>query len=387
MNFDFMETNETSLDLFNYSLRIMGESGVGKTSLFHSLCEGFKKETGNKNIGILLPLELGYSSLQGLNIFKLVDKKTGQKKPILADWGDVVEAVDQLVKAKMKDPDFPIKIVGIDTTTRLEKYGMKEIEKIHFKETGIKAPFNGCWKGYGVPHNKLKTMVMELIIDKLRSAGFIPYYISHSRQKQKKTRTTGEEYMFVGSDTGEGFDSVFLQDCDFSLVYALKRSIVNKQEIVGGRTIKLRNDDEFKGAKARFSSVPDEFDCGVNSRQTAEIFIDIFKKAVKYESGIEDDSIIEEKKVEQIKQHDSLVHSNIEAMKVGDQVEKDKAEREKFLAHMQPMYMTLTTEWIEYINGLVATAAVLDYIELIKTGDIEVVKGLATAIGYTNWGA
>lgn len=383
MDFDFMETNETSLDLFNYSLRIMGESGVGKTSLFHSLCEGFKKETGNKNIGILLPLELGYSSLQGLNIFKLKDKKTGVKKPILSNWEDVIEAVDQLVKAKMKDPEFPIKIVGIDTTTRLEKYGMKEIEKIHFRETGVNAPFNACWKGYGVPHNKLKTMVMELIIDRLRAAGFIPYYISHSRQKQKKTRTTGEEYMFVGSDTGEGFDSVFLQDCDFSLVYALKRTIVNKQEIVGGRTIKLRNDDEFKGAKARFSNVPDEFVCGTNAKQTADIFIDIFKKAVKFESGIEDDSIIEEKKVEQIKKHDSLIISNIESMKELEQEDKDNIEREKFIDHIQPLYMQLPTEWIEYINGLVASQKATDYIELIKNGDIEVVKGLATAIGFT----
>jgi hypothetical protein len=377
MQFDFMETNETSLDLFDYSIRIMGEAGVGKTSLFHSLVTEFAKETGNKNIGILLPLELGYTSLNGLNIFKLTDPKTGLKKDTLTSWKEVKQAVDTLVMAKKQDPNFPIKIVGIDTTTRLEKYGMKEVENIHLNETGVRKNFNATYGGYGAGHSKLKAMLTEDIIDKLRNAGFIPYYISHSRTKQKKTRTTGEEYSYVGSATGEGFDSVILDDCDFSLAYALERTIINKQEVVGDRVIKLRNDEEFKGAKARFQDVPNEFKAGSSANETAEIFINIFKKAVKSASGIKDDVVLEAKKVEQITEHKKKEEVKIESLKQEDAQSEDNIIKSKLIAWIESSITRMDDSAVQWLNDLKPS-----YQEAIKASDMGTIGQIMTYLGY-----
>lgn len=376
MNFDFMETNETSLDLFDYSIRIMGEAGVGKSSLFHELVQKFAKETGNKNIGILLPLELGYTALNGINVFKLTDPRTGLKKDTLTNWKEVVQAVDTLVSAKKQNPNFPVKIVGIDTTTRLEKYGMKEIETIHFNETGVHKNFNGVYGGYGAGHSKLKAMLTEDIIDKLRNAGFIPYYISHSRTKQKKTRTTGEEYSFVGSATGDGFDSIILDDCDFSLAYALERKIVNKQEVVGDRVVKLRNDEEFKGAKARFQDVPSEFKAGNNASETADIFVDIFKKAVKSESGIVDDVVLEEKKKEQILEHKKKEEKTIEALKDQDLESKDALAKSKLITFIENNITKFHEDVVKWLVDIKPS-----YQEGIMLSDMNTVGQIATYVG------
>lgn len=382
-NYDFMNINETSLDLFDYSVRIMGESGVGKTSLYKELMESFSEQTGNKYIGILLPLEQGYHQLNGINVFKLKDPITGVVKNSLDDYSDVKKAVDQLVSIKKSNPDFPVKIVGIDTTTRLEKYLEKEVESRHFNEVGVYKKFNECWKGYGTPHKVMKAILMEEVIDKLRSAGFLPYYISHSRIKQKKTKATQEEYMYIGADTGDGFDNVVLQDCDMSLVYAVERKIVNKQEVIGDRTIKLRNDEEYKGAKSRFSYVPEEFIAGKSAKETAEIFVDIFKKAVRVESGIEDDNKFEEKKTEQVEAAKIVEAEALENMKKQDALVLENESREKFVLYLQGVIMTLAAEWIGYLNQLSSTNQKADIYDYIRTMPIENVKELATSLQYT----
>jgi len=377
MQFDFMETNETSLDLFDYSIRIMGESGSGKTSLFDALCKRFGQETGNKNIGILLPLELGYSALNGLNVFKLTDQKTGLKNGILKSWDEVVKAIDILTSEKKKDPNFPIKIVGIDSTTVLQKYGKKKIEEIHFEEVGEYKTFDACWKGHGRPHGALNQLLAEDIIARLRNAGFLPYFISHSKLKQKETKGTGEKYMYYGSDTGEGFDAIILQDCDFSLMYTTDRKIVNKTEVIGDRFVRLRANDEYKGAKSRFQDVPTEFEAGHSAKETADLFVDIFKKAVKSASGIEDDTILEQEKEKQIAKHKEEEKVVIEALKKDDTNSVDNVKKAKLISYIETNIINMANEVVQWLNSLNPS-----YQEAIKLSNMDVVGQIATYVGY-----
>ena len=157
--YDMMQETKVNVGLSNYSIRIMGNSGKGKTSLYSYFAKELsKREYNGKKVCALIPLEDRYNHIDGLVIIRptlkdnmgnpILDENGKPKtKKIVETWNDFVEIVNMLVDAKKNIPDFPIERVCIDTTTKLEMLAQERVVQMNFELTKRKQDFNEVFGG------------------------------------------------------------------------------------------------------------------------------------------------------------------------------------------------------------------------------------------------
>ncbi|MGL4570178.1 MAG: hypothetical protein ACRCVJ_03860, partial [Clostridium sp.] len=305
--YDFMEETTPKVSMSNYTLRIMGSSGIGKSPAYATFArELSKREYNGRVVCGLLPLEDRYDHINGLMVIKpaMKDKfgrvlKDANGKPklkkIIESWDDFVEVVDKLVDAKMNIPDFTLERICIDTTTKLEMLAQNQVVKMWFEESGKMQDFNEAYNGFGRGHAKA-IEICRIEKRKLESVGYKVDQIVQARVKSQVKPITGQEYHVVASDSGEGFDGkVFLQDASISF-YIVEEAVVGQTGITkqgkvinglstNGKVFMLNSDGEYKGCKSPFPNTPtsipaDDFDLAVSQ------YFDLFESEMSKLSGI-----------------------------------------------------------------------------------------------------
>lgn len=134
---NFIKRREASFDIAEYSIRVLGEPGIGKSSFFNSLFKEMERRKGKKDVGIFLALESGLKAMGGVPVLEL-PRKNGIGSSYLKDWHEVVEAIDLIVDAKKSDPNCPIEMVVFDTMSTMEVYGKARVQELQMEAT---APF------------------------------------------------------------------------------------------------------------------------------------------------------------------------------------------------------------------------------------------------------
>lgn len=130
----FGKKNKVSLNWYDYNLGLIGESGVGKTSIAYNICDKYLGEDGYilLNIG----LEDGVDALPNV-IYEDVE-----------DWDKFADIVDDIVENK--DKYYPdLKLIVFDTMDELIKLSQDDIIRQHNRQNPnkrintIRAAFGG----------------------------------------------------------------------------------------------------------------------------------------------------------------------------------------------------------------------------------------------------
>lgn len=251
--------NEVDLNPIHYNIAILGESGIGKTTLAKEICEKLVGEDGYLHLD--LGKEDGASAIQGI-----------VSEPV-EGWNKLKDVVEDIVENKTADyPD--LQTVIWDTYDELILMAEKEaIRQYNRKNPDKKADtINGAWGGFGKGQDK----AIELILDKiweLKKVGVNSIIVAHVKRSDITDPISQETYSKLTADTQQRYFNAIKNKMHFiGLAYidrdivkekTGKKNVVTKEEVminkvVGeSRVISFRDDTYSVDSKSRFAEIVD----------------------------------------------------------------------------------------------------------------------------------
>lgn len=299
----FGKKNQIDLNPLNYSIGLLGESGVGKSTIMKEVCQKLVGDEGY--ISLDVGKEDGHKAISGIITEKV------------EDWEKFTEIVDDIVENK--ETDYPnLKVVIIDTYDQLcelaEKEAIRQYNKTNPEKKALS--INSAWGGFGRGLQKTIDLMLDALWE-LKKVGVSFIIIAHVKKADLLDVMTDEQYSILTSNTTQKYFNAIKQKLDFLGMAYIDREIVKektkKKDKNGNliekgkvtkesRVINFRDDTYSVDSKCRFANIVDKipFDA------------DEFIKAIQ-------DAILEEQK------KDGISLSSAKKQ----QEAKDKAEAEK----------------------------------------------------------
>jgi len=248
-----------SLNPLDYNITILGESGIGKTTISKEICEKLVGDEGYIHFDI--GREAGADAIEGI-----VSEK-------IEDYAKLEEVVDDIVENKESDYK-ELKVVIWDTLDELIPIVEAETIRIHNKKhpenkvDTINSAMGGFQKG--------QAYAIDLMIEamgKLRDVGVSSIVIGHVRRTEITDPLTQETYSKITADTTQKYFNAIKNKQHFvALAYidreivkekTGKKNVVTKQDITinkavsESRVISFRDDSYSVDSKSRFADIID----------------------------------------------------------------------------------------------------------------------------------
>ena len=313
----FGKKNHVKVDPFNYSLMMLGEPKIGKTTLLYEVAEKLLGEDGY--IFAELYREKGADAIEGI---------VAENIPTWDEW---VEFVDDIVDNKTTDyPD--LRVVFADTYDQYILMAEEESLRLWNKKNPDKRAdsLNQSWNGFGGGSKKAIELMFEQV-DRLESVGVKVWWVGHVKTKEVKNIYNDETYQVLTSDQQQNYFNALKKNLHFlCLAYfdrelqkekTGKKNIVTKKEEVKTtikdetRKIKFRDDSFVVDSGSRFSDIVPEIDLD------ADAFITAITDAIKAEINKNGVSV-EDRKKENAKE-DAEKLKRIEEAEKAARVEKE----------------------------------------------------------------
>lgn len=313
--------NEVDLNPIHYNIAILGESGIGKTTLAKEICEKLVGEDGYLHLD--LGKEDGASAIQGI-----------VSEPV-EDWNKLKDVVEDIVENKITDyPD--LQTVVWDTYDELILMAEKEaIRQYNRKNPDKKADtINGAWGGFGKGQDK----AIELILDKiweLKKVGVNSIIVAHVKRSDITDPISQETYSKLTADTQQRYFNAIKNKMHFiGLAYidrdivkekTGKKNVVTKEEVminkvVGeSRVISFRDDTYSVDSKSRFAEIVDHIPF------SSDAFIKAMQDAILAEHA-KGSKTVEQSKKEQAK---AQKEADAAAAEYSKQVKAQKIDTER----------------------------------------------------------
>ena len=258
----FGKKKEINLSPLSYNIGLIGESGIGKSTIAKQLCEKLVGDEGY--ISLDIGKENGHSAISGII-----------SEPV-EDWEKFVEVIDDIVENKQTDYK-DLKVIVIDTYDQLCELAEKEVIRIWNKKLQKNDKpkidtINSAFGGYGKGLDK----AIDLMLDKLwelKSVGVSFIIVAHVKKTDLTDPVTESTYSILTSNTTQKYFNAIKQKLDFLGVAYIDRDIVkvktgkkdNKgNEIEKGklsgesRVISFRDDTYSVDSKCRFANIKDK---------------------------------------------------------------------------------------------------------------------------------
>lgn len=287
----FGKKNQVKVDPFNYSLMMLGEPKIGKTSLLYQVAEKLVGEDGY--IFAELFRERGADAIEGI---------VAENLPTWDDW---VEFVDDIVDNKTTDY-ADLRVVFVDTYDQYILMAIDEAIRLWNKDNPDKRAktLNQSWGGFGSGQKVIDLMFEQ--VDRLENVGVKVWWIGHVKTKEVKNIYNDETYQVLTSDQQQNYFNALKKNLHFlCLAYfdrelqkekTGKKNIVTKKEEIKTtikdetRKIKFRDDSFVVDSGSRFSDIVPEINLD------ADEFIEAITNAIKAEIKKNGTSIEDRKK-------------------------------------------------------------------------------------------
>ena len=335
---------EINLNPLAYNIGLLGESGIGKSTIIKQTCE--KLVGPNGYISLDIGREDGHKAISGI-----VSER-------VENWAKFEEIVDDIVENKFEDyPD--LKVVVIDTYDQLCDIAEKETIRIwNQKCRAAQKPtvdtINGAFGGFGKGLDK----TIDLILDKLwalKSVGVSFIIIAHTKRTDITDIMSEEQYTMLTASTTQRYSNAIKQKLDFLGMAYIDRDLVRvktikkdkdgkaieKNKVSGeSRVINFRDDTYSVDSKCRFANIVDQipFD--------ADAFIKAMQDAILAEQS-NDGISVEAAKTKQAKEEKKEIENAKEASANAKKKKEDDAlesSRGDILEAIQKNFMSATNE-------------------------------------------
>lgn len=253
-----------SNNIWNYNIGILGESGVGKTTLMKNVCEKLVGSDGYLllNIG----KEDGVKCIDGISYEDIPNYKV---------WNEVTNDI-----IKNKTTDYPdLKIVISDTLDQLFDIAEPEVIRVWNADNIGKKDFvpaktlNQACGGFG----RGEDAVIDLILNRiwaLKSVGVAFFYTGHTKRRDIEDAVSGQTYSSLTTNMMQRYFTAVKTKTDVLGIACIdreiikektgKKNIITKQEETRNkissesRVIKFRDDNYSVDSKSRFANIIEE---------------------------------------------------------------------------------------------------------------------------------
>ena len=362
----FGKKNHVKVDPFNYSLMLLGEPKIGKTSLLYQVAE---KEVGEDGyIFAELFREKGGDAIEGI------------VKENLPTWDDWVDFVDDIVENKSTDYK-DLRVVFVDTYDQYILLGEQQALKLWNRKNPDKRTdsLKQTWGGFNGPSDKVKELMFEQT-DRLAEVGVTVWWIGHCKLKEVKDIYNDEPYQTLTSDQQQTYFNALKKNLHFlCLAYfdrelqkqkTGRKNVVTKKEDVKTiikdetRKVKFRDDAFVVDSGSRFSNIKSEINLD------ADEFITAIKDAIKAE--IENNGGSVEKRT---KENEKEAADN--AKRIAKQIEenKNKAQLDEIISEIVEFFAENKSN-IEKIKPVLAACREHGYNTPQEIDSIEVAEGI-----------
>lgn len=269
----FGQKRNMSDDIFDYNIMLIGESGIGKTTVMMKMCQ---KLVGDDYIILDIGKEDAVGCLDGVVSEPVPDFKT------------FLEVTNDIIKNKNEYPD--LKILVIDTLDELISIAEPYVVKLWNTTNAGKKDFvpansmNAAWNGFGKAEDKL----LEIVLDqmwKLKNVGVSVWICGHTKTREIPDPLTNQTYTMLSTNIAQRYFNAFKTkmhllgvaciDREIAAVKTGRKNIVTHKEeeknVVQSeeRVIKFRDPAFCVDAKSRFSNIVEEIPLDADAFITA----------------------------------------------------------------------------------------------------------------------
>lgn len=258
------KTSVVSNNIWNYNIGILGESGVGKTTLMKNVCEKIVGSDGYLllNIG----KEDGVKCIDGISYEDIPNYKV---------WNEVTADI-----IKNKKTDYPdLKIIISDTLDQLFDIAEPEVIRVWNADNIGKKDFvpaktlNQACGGFG----RGEDAVIDLVLNRiwaLKSVGVAFFYTGHTKRREIEDAVSGQTYSSLTTNMMQRYFTAVKTKTDVLGIACIdreiikektgKKNIITKQEetrnkiSAESRVIKFRDDNYSVDSKSRFANIIEE---------------------------------------------------------------------------------------------------------------------------------
>lgn len=251
---------EIDLNPLHYNIGLLGESGIGKSTIIKELCEKLAGEDGY--LALDVGKEDGHEAIAGI-----VSER-------IEDWAKFIEVTDDIIEHKTRDYK-ELQVVVIDTYDQLFDLAEKEVIRLHNKKNSDKPKIdsiNSAFGGFGKGLDK----AIELVLDRLwelKKVGVSFIVVAHTKKKDVDDVVTGNQYSILTSDISQKYFNAIKTKLHFLGMAYIDRNIVQEktgkknlktgEDITKGkivsesRVIRFRDDTYSVDSKSRFADIVD----------------------------------------------------------------------------------------------------------------------------------
>ena len=365
----FGKKNQVKVDPFNYSLMMLGEPKIGKTSLLYQVAEKLVGEDGY--IFAELYRERGADAIEGI---------VAENLPTWDDW---VEFVDDIVDNKTTDY-ADLRVVFGDTYDQMILMAQQEALSLWNRKNPDKRAdsLNGSWNGFGGGDKKALELIFEQV-DRLDSVGVKVWWIGHVKTKEVKNIYNDETYQILTSDQQQNYFNALKKNLHFlCLAYfdrelqkekTGKKNIVTKKEEVKTtikdetRKIKFRDDSFVVDSGSRFSDIVPEINLD------ADEFIAAITDAIKAEINKNGTSVEDRKK-----ENDKEESENLKRISEAEKAARIEKELKEIKEKIVDFFSTNKTN-VDVVKPVFELCRENGFNNPIEIDDIEVAKKILKA--------
>jgi len=263
----------------NWNVMLLGESGIGKTTLMYKACSKMFGDDGY----LLLNCgrEDGVKALDGAYYEDVTTFK------------DYMSIAKELIKNRSEYPN--LKVVIADTLDELislaQDYSVDEwnADGMGTKDFKPAKSINGAWGGFGRGEAHARKLILD-ICWALKKVGINTWFVGHTKTTDKLDALSGASFTQLSSNLSQKDFDDFKNKMDLVGVVCIDRTIeaegtgrkdfMTKKEITRNevknerRVIKFRDDSYSVDSKSRLASIADEIPLD------ADEFIATFKNAI-----------------------------------------------------------------------------------------------------------
>ena len=365
--------NVIKIDPLSYNIGLIGESGIGKTTIIKEMCEKLVGEDGYRFLEC--GKEDGADGIDGINYLNCPEWSMDYDE--YTNSIGFEDFVDDVVENKSTEyPD--LKTVVIDTYDQLIEIAKPEVIRMHNADNpekpvkSIKAAFGG----YGSGEDKAPEIVLNKLWE-LKSVGVHFIIIGHVKQRQQEDVVTGQTYTSLTTNMSIRDFNAIKTKLHFLGVASIDREIVQektgkkdnkKKDILKGvitkesRKITFRDDSYSIDSKSRFADIVPECDFSVDS------LIQALTDAIKAEASKGKKSIAELKK-----EQDAAAEKRAEQIAAVEESNKKEKELNEIKAKIKDFCIANKGK-AAVLKPLFALAKEKGYENPMAVDDIDVAK-------------
>ena len=362
----FGKKNVIKVDPLAYNLGLIGESGIGKTTLAKEVCESLVGENGYiiANVG----MEDG------------IDAIAGAVYEDIPDWDVFEEFCDDIIENKTTDYK-DLKVVIWDTIDELirisepESIRLYNNDQIGKKNAKHAKTIKQAWGGYGNGEKVTIDLIMEKMWE-LKRIGVAMFLIGHTKKRTMSDPISEIEYDILTTNMQMNYFNALKTKLHVLGVASIDRQIVTekttKKDFDGNiktkgnitdqtRKITFRDDNFSVDSKSRFSEIVDTIPLD------ADEFINAVENAIKIEHDKQTgNKPMADVKKEQADEKEKEINKNAAKKKV----ELDKKKTEAIVIKLTD-YIKANKSTPEVLKPLIEKSKKLGYVNPTQVTDLK----------------